>query len=549
MKTRIKTVVHAARNPVFVWVAAVLVFGLPMGSSLWAGDFPTVKLPLPDLVAWQGTSVPAIDLQGHFEITGIHGQVVQFRSVLGAFNLEMLPVAAPQTVTNFLRYANAGRYVNNVVHRSDTSLGVIQGGEFTVSSTNMAYIGTYPPIPLEYHLPNVRGSIAMARGSAPNSASCQWFINTKDNTITLGQANGGGYAVFGRVTGTGMTVVDAIAALPTYVWGAYQTWPMVNYAGGTAAVYYTNLIAMNTAQVVPLFPAQANQLAVVTFSVTNSNPALANVTLSGSLLNIAPVIGQNGQAIVTVTATDSNGHAAQDSFQLVVTNINSVTLTVAVQGLGSVSKVPDQPAYSPGAVVTLTATPASNHVFTGWSGDAGGIQNPLLLELSTNKLVTASFQFASPRIIEQPTSIIARQGAAAGFQVSATGGLPLYYQWRKAGSPISAATASNLGFAAVSELDAGRYDVVVENAVGAVTSEVASLRVTIPGRITNFTLQPDGTVALEGTGATNRQLMFSTSSNLLYWSPWMLLPNPSGSVQVLDPAALAPRKFYRVESW
>ncbi len=287
---------------------------------LLASDLPTLKQALPDVTVAQGTSTSSVDLRNHFEITGIQGQVVQFRCVLGAFNLEMLPAAAPQTVTNFLRYANAGRFVNNVVHRSDKSLGVIQGGQFSLTSTSLPPIETYPPIPLEYNLPNARGTIAMARGTNIHSATCQYFINTKDNTTTLGQANDGGYAVFGRVTGTGMTVVDAIADLPIYVWGTnYLTWPMINYAGGTAPVTYTNLIAMSTAQVVPLFPDAAGQPAVATFTMTNSNPALATAVVEGSFLRITPATEQSGTAHLTVVATDSNGNAVQDTFQFTVT--------------------------------------------------------------------------------------------------------------------------------------------------------------------------------------------------------------------------------------
>jgi peptidyl-prolyl cis-trans isomerase A (cyclophilin A) len=76
---------------------------------------------------------------------------------------------------------------------------------------------TRPPIPLESRngLSNVRGSIAMARTSDPNSATAQFFINVVDNT-RLDQANAAdneGYAVFGRVS-SGMDVVDKIKAAP-----------------------------------------------------------------------------------------------------------------------------------------------------------------------------------------------------------------------------------------------------------------------------------------------------------------------------------------------
>jgi peptidyl-prolyl cis-trans isomerase A (cyclophilin A) len=82
----------------------------------------------------------------------------------------------------------------------------------------MVQKATKPPIPLEANngLPNVRGSVAMARTGDPNSATSQFFVNVVDNAF-LDAANsrdGLGYAVFGQVI-EGMEVVDKIRAVPT----------------------------------------------------------------------------------------------------------------------------------------------------------------------------------------------------------------------------------------------------------------------------------------------------------------------------------------------
>jgi hypothetical protein len=69
-------------------------------------------------------------------------------------------------------------------------------------------------VPLEYDLPNITGSVAMARTKDPNSATDEWFVNLIDNTNNLGPASDGtGYTVFGQVIGNGMHVVNAIPAL------------------------------------------------------------------------------------------------------------------------------------------------------------------------------------------------------------------------------------------------------------------------------------------------------------------------------------------------
>src|SRR4030095_8558845 len=253
------------------FLPAILVFAFASTSALRATDFPTVKAALPDINTTQGGTIPPIDLRNHLEVTSIQGPVAQFRTSLGTFNLELFPAAAPATVPNFLNYVNGGRYINTFIHRSDQGLGVIQGGGYavtTVDPLDVDRIATDPPIVLEFNLPHTRGTIAMARTAVQDSATSEWFINTDDNTTTLGQANGGGYAVFGRVTGTGMTVVDAIHALTVYNAGSpFTQLPLIAYTSGPVTV--ANLVMINGAESVPIFPAAAGQNSVVSFSVTN----------------------------------------------------------------------------------------------------------------------------------------------------------------------------------------------------------------------------------------------------------------------------------------
>jgi cyclophilin family peptidyl-prolyl cis-trans isomerase len=78
---------------------------------------------------------------------------------------------------------------------------------------------TYPPIINEAGngMSNLRGTIGMARTNVVNSATCQFFINAKDNLFLDHKDDtpqGFGYAVFGRIR-SGMDVVDAINNVPT----------------------------------------------------------------------------------------------------------------------------------------------------------------------------------------------------------------------------------------------------------------------------------------------------------------------------------------------
>jgi peptidyl-prolyl cis-trans isomerase A (cyclophilin A) len=283
---------------------------------LQATDFPTIKAAIEDISTTRDAALGSIDLRNHFEVTDLDQQVVQFRTNLGDFNIEMEPAAAPITVANFLNYVNGARFANTFVHRSDKPLGIIQGGGYDLAT--FSRIATDPPIVLEYNLPNVRGTIAMARTSVQNSATSEWFINTKDNTAVLGQGNGGGYAVFGRVIGTGMTVVDAIQALPVYVFNPnppFGQLPLVNYTGpGLPAD--SSFVVLNAVQAVPVFPAAPGEASVVTFSVANTNTALVTASVSASTLSLALAPGAWGTADITVTASDTNGNSVQEAFRI-----------------------------------------------------------------------------------------------------------------------------------------------------------------------------------------------------------------------------------------
>ena len=76
-------------------------------------------------------------------------------------------------------------------------------------------------------LKNTRGTVAMARTSAPHSASSQFFINVVDNAFlnySSPTPQGWGYAVFGEIT-DGMDIVDAIRKVPTGSSGFHQDVP------------------------------------------------------------------------------------------------------------------------------------------------------------------------------------------------------------------------------------------------------------------------------------------------------------------------------------
>jgi len=139
---------------------------------------------------------------------------VVLKTTKGDIVIELDSKKAPVTVENFLRYVDEGFYNGIIFHRVISNF-MIQGGGFTADKNQKAPHG---PITNEASngLKNNRGTIAMARTSNPDSATCQFFINVVDNGALLnyaGPANPG-YAVFGKVV-EGMDAVDAIRNVKT----------------------------------------------------------------------------------------------------------------------------------------------------------------------------------------------------------------------------------------------------------------------------------------------------------------------------------------------
>lgn len=153
-------------------------------------------------------------------------QTVKLETSAGDIVLQLDAGKAPKSVANFVDYVKAGHYNGTVFHRVIPSF-MIQGGGMT---PDLKEKPTRDPIPLESRngLPNVRGSVAMARTMDPNSATSQFFINVADNPFlnhTGETPRGYGYAVFGKVV-SGMDVVDRIRGVRTGSKGPHQDVPV-----------------------------------------------------------------------------------------------------------------------------------------------------------------------------------------------------------------------------------------------------------------------------------------------------------------------------------
>ena len=140
---------------------------------------------------------------------------VTLKTSMGDIVLELDPVKAPLSALNFMQYANANFYTNLIFHRVIPNQ-IVQGGGLDTALTPAT---GRAPIALESNkgLNNLRGTVGVARSTADNSGTSQFYINVADNPgFDYVSAAQPGYAVFGKVI-SGMATADAIAAVPTAV--------------------------------------------------------------------------------------------------------------------------------------------------------------------------------------------------------------------------------------------------------------------------------------------------------------------------------------------
>ena len=187
---------------------------------------------------------------------------LRMQTDLGGVDIELFDTQAPQTVANFLNYVNRGDYDGTFIHRSVPDF-VVQGGGYIFNPDNGDFFGSGtsripldPPVvnePDPVNRPNLRGTMAMAKTSDPDSATSQWFFNLADNTNLDDPNNSGGFTVFARVLGNGMDTIDAIAAQKRCINIApipslCDPFPEVPIIGndGSQAIQPENLVIVNT---------------------------------------------------------------------------------------------------------------------------------------------------------------------------------------------------------------------------------------------------------------------------------------------------------------
>jgi peptidyl-prolyl cis-trans isomerase B (cyclophilin B) len=152
--------------------------------------------------------------------------MVVLHTNFGDITIKMFEQEAPNTVKNFLEYANAGFYNGTIFHRVIDGF-MVQGGGFV---SGMEQKNVNDPIQNEANngLSNKVGTLAMARTPDPHSATAQFFINVNNNDFlnhSSETSQGWGYCVFAEVV-EGMDIVEKIKGVATGSNGFHQDVPL-----------------------------------------------------------------------------------------------------------------------------------------------------------------------------------------------------------------------------------------------------------------------------------------------------------------------------------
>ncbi|MSU48257.1 MAG: hypothetical protein EXS37_04055 [Opitutus sp.] len=203
-----------------------------------------------------------------------------------------------------------------------------------------------------------------------------------------------------------------------------------------------------------------------TFVLTIVSPVVAP-TITAHPVSVS--VNQGGDATFTVTAAGTPPITYQ-------WRRNGQPIAGATSAIYTIANV------RPSSAATFSVA-VSNQLSTVISNGAGLIVN------------------TPPAFASQPQTQTASSGSSVSFNVTVTGGADFSYQWRKNGTPIPGATNATLTFAVVTAADAGNFDVLVSNSLGAIGSSLAQLNVVTGTSAPVITAQPSSRTALLGSSA------------------------------------------------
>lgn len=519
---------------------------LPQGAA------PAAASPIPNVTYAPGLQL-VLPLQDKFADADSQA-AVRLRTTLGDLDVLLYPDLTPESVQNFLHYVNNGTYNGVAFHRSVPGFIIQTGSYVPVQAPN--YFVLSQPSRLsprnEPGISNVRGTVAWAKlPGSPDSATLDFFINLADNAKNLDNQNEG-FAAFGRVAGSGMTVADAIAALPI---GVYRNF---NSGSGTAESLDKRVqlfefnngqyqflrrealetVPMNTEDSAPVDMdvektvrvQQATQIPVFRYSVTaNSDSSVVSAVVSGTSLVLQTL--KEGSSQITVQAADLDGNVSTQTFtasivpnykapvitrqpvSVTVTEGGTAKLSVKASGSGTLGYqwLKDGEELDEQTEPTLVV----EGVDAGKTGEyAVRVADEGLSVLSN--IVRIDLR-APPVFTTQPQAKVVEVGKPLELEVNGTGSPIPAIAWLRSGKVVPKQTSTKLSLASASLADGGVYQARASNVAASnvlsqpaevlVVDKASRLALGLPGKKVVLTAQ--------ATGGPNLQYQWFRNTNLL----------------------------------
>ncbi len=305
------------------------------------------KFITPLLLASSITLTYAVDTPLITTTASLNPSIIEMQTNIGTVTMELDWNKAPISSKNFLDYTNKGFYKNTVFHRTvKQGISIVQGGGLDAQTMQFKK-NTSAPIKNESSnaLSNLKGTVAMARTSEPDSATSQFFFNFEDN-LGLNKSSdlpaGAGYAVFANVIG-GMEVVTQIGGLST----------------------------------------------LKTSYSAEGTPYLSTVTDCGFNFCLKKVIIEN---IYTSKVVDSTSSITRVTVNGTGGKITSLPAGISCTSTSKAASKTCVLTKALGTPLSLISTPSKGYEMRGWSGDCQGFTTPLVLDTKTkNNNCTATF--------------------------------------------------------------------------------------------------------------------------------------------------------------
>ena len=348
--------------------------------------------------------------------------------------------------------------------------------------------------------PTLSITSVQAVSTTTNSSQIIWTTNVAaDSAVDYGTTPSYGTStpVDPTMVTSHQVALSGLAAGTTYYYQVRSTDSKSNHGNSGGHKFGTAGFSVSGT----ITPSQGANGATVTLSGTSG----ATTTTNGSGSYTFPGLA-SGSYVVTPTNTGYTFTPASRNVTVGTTNVTGVDFTAS--GTTAAPTITTQPAsqtVTAGQTATFSvvatgtaplnyqwqkngtnisgATSASYTTAATTSADSGStfdvvVNNSAGSVTSTAATLTVTAAAVAPTITTQPANQTVTAGQTATFRVTATGTAPLSYQWQKNGANITGATSAGYTTPATTAADSGsKFDVVVSNTAGSVTSNAASLTV------------------------------------------------------------------------